>query len=82
MPSSRDSFRRNRVAPVGTYILARFAQTCGIRRTPAVMYVHILRRSSKAQGSSTYRCVAVRTFPNHQTRLSQILINLAIGLDQ
>jgi len=25
MPSSRDSFRRNRVAPVGGFILARFA---------------------------------------------------------
>ena len=78
MPSSRDSFRRNRVAPVGTYILARFAQSCGIRGQPAVMYAYILGRSSKARGSSTYRRVSVRTFPNHQAGLSQILIDFAI----
>jgi hypothetical protein len=43
-----------------------------------VMYAYILRRSPKAEGSSTYSCVSVRTFPNHQAGLSQILINLAI----
>jgi hypothetical protein len=34
MPSSRDSFRRNRVAPVGTSILPRFPAAAYSRQKP------------------------------------------------